>query len=29
MSAADVHASTLAAMKNYATVISVEEWTRK
>jgi nicotinamidase-related amidase len=29
VSAADVHASTLAAMKNYATVISVEEWTRK
>jgi nicotinamidase-related amidase len=29
VSAADVHASTLAAMKNYATVISVEEWIRK
>lgn len=29
VSAADVQASTLAAMKNYAEVISVEEWTRK
>ncbi|HUW92303.1 MAG TPA: cysteine hydrolase family protein [Bacteroidales bacterium] len=27
--AADVHASTLAAMKSYAEVISVEEWLRK
>ena len=27
--AADVHASTLAAMKSYAEVISVEEWIRK
>ncbi|MGB8356987.1 MAG: cysteine hydrolase family protein [Bacteroidales bacterium] len=29
VSAADVQASTLAAMKNYATVISVDEWIRK
>lgn len=27
--AADVHASTLAAMKSYASVISVEDWTRR
>jgi nicotinamidase-related amidase len=27
VSAADVHASTLAAMKSYASVMSVEEWT--
>jgi len=29
VAAADVHASTLAAMKSYATVLSVEEWTHK
>ncbi len=27
--AADVHASTLAAMKNYASVISVEDWIKR
>jgi hypothetical protein len=27
--AADVHASTLAAMKSYGSVISVEEWIGK
>jgi len=29
VSAADVHASTLAAMKSYSTVLSVAEWTHK
>ena len=29
VAAADVHASTLAAMKSYATVVSTEEWTGK
>ena len=29
VTAADVHASTLAAMKSYATVLSVEEWIKR
>lgn len=29
VSAGDVHASTLATLKSYATVLSVEEWTQK